>query len=513
MQLLDLAPSHISFPIYSAIWFAAMADADFSIHIYGITGTFKSEFAALANQHFGAEIDARKLPANWSSTANYIRAISACAGNAILTVDDFVPTGSQYNIEKSFQAAEDVFRAQGNGAGRGRCQRDGTPQEPEPPKCLILSTGEVRPSGQSLTSRVIILEVNPGDIADRDNKAEMELLTQSQEVAKTGAFSRLTAAYIQWIAGDYENQLRFLKQRSQVLREYFASGAKHARTIDAVGDLMAGLERFLDFATEVCGLDEDLNDVIWQEAEDAFHKVLELQVEEQSEESPVSRFLDLLRTALATGRAHLQYMDPPSEEDAVFGSPTYFGYQETFVKTNRTDEGEAVNPKTAEDSADDIDDKDKESFEVKSFFSPQGQRIGWKNYGNLYFEPSESLAVAQRLAREMNQPPIPLNAKALGKRLAAQGLLESSKQGRNLARKNIQGRKLDVFHLRLKDFMELHRCEEDFVDEQNERMFGEYEKAVQREERSAEMRKSRRKQVHDFMQQRFMKLLDPDQTL
>ena len=157
MKLLTLAPSRISVPIYCAIWYAAFAEADFSIHLYGTTGVFKSEYAALATQHFGPGIDARHFPANWSSTPNYIRAMSAHAGNVILPVDDFVPTGSQYDIERSNRAAEDVFRSQGNSAGRGRCFRDGSPQETEQPKCLILSTGEVRPSGHSLTSRVLIL--------------------------------------------------------------------------------------------------------------------------------------------------------------------------------------------------------------------------------------------------------------------------------------------------------------------------------------------------------------------
>src|SRR6185503_5836537 len=91
LQLLALAPARISIPIYSAIWYAAIQEADFSIHLYGSTGNFKTEYVALATQHFGASLDARHLPANWSSTPNYIRAMAAHAGNVILPVDDFVP--------------------------------------------------------------------------------------------------------------------------------------------------------------------------------------------------------------------------------------------------------------------------------------------------------------------------------------------------------------------------------------------------------------------------------------
>ena len=512
MQLLELAPHHISFSIYTAIWLAAVGHPDFSIHIYGITGTFKSEFAALATQHFGAEHDARNLPGSWSSTTNYIRAMSAFIGNAILTVDDFVPTGSQSDIEKSNRAAEDVFRGQGNGAGRGRCHRDGTPQEPESPKCLILSTGEVRPSGQSLTSRVITLEVNPSDIADRNNEAAMSLLTQSQEAARTGAFERLTAAYIEWIAADYEYHQRVLEERSKECRNYFSSAARHARTIDAIGKLMAGLDRFLVFAVHKCQLSEDHCRRTWQNAEVAFLKVMELQDQEQSDESPVTRFLELIKTALATGRAHLLYLDPPSEKNTEFGLPKYFGYQEYVVRTKRKSEGGSKREKNVAGSLEDSDDVEEEAFEEKTVFNPQGQRIGWKHLDNLYFEPSESLAMAQRLAKDMNQPPIPLNAKALGKRLAAQGLLASCKPGRNLARKYIDGRKLDVFHLRLHDFMELIRWEDDLPDEQDEKMFAEHQQAIERESRLAELMKLRKEELHEFKQQQFIKLLNPDQT-
>src|SRR5690606_7074631 len=81
LKLLALAPARISVPIYSAIWYAAVAEADFAIHLYGLTGNFKTEYAALATQHFGPGLDSRSLPGNWSSTSNYIRAISAHACN------------------------------------------------------------------------------------------------------------------------------------------------------------------------------------------------------------------------------------------------------------------------------------------------------------------------------------------------------------------------------------------------------------------------------------------------
>lgn len=506
LRLLALAPFQISVPVYSAIWYSAIEDADFSIHLYGSTGSFKTEYAALVAQHFGAGLDARHLPASWMSTPNYIRAMAAHAGNVILPVDDFVPTGSQFDIDRTYRAAEDVFRSQGNAAGRGRCYRDGTPQEPTPPRCLILSTGEVRPSGHSLTSRVLMLEVNPGDILDRGDESKKAFVTAAQRTAKSGAYARVMAAFIQWIAADFENQRKIIKEQAQSLRGIFAQECQHARTVDTAAKLLAGFDRFLDFVTEVGAMDEDLFESIWRMAHEALFEVLANQERDQADEDPVHRFLDLLRTALATGRAHLSYLLSLSEGDDNYGSPVYFGYQERRIPVSTPlpigELGGAEKDSTAEKLPSD-------TLEYKNIFTPTGSRIGWKQYDNLYLEPKESLAVVQRLAKDMNQPPIPLNYKALGKRLSEHGLLASRKKDRNLARVNIQGRKEDVFHLRLSDFMELHRCDGDFVDERNEEEFEEHERAAQRQQQAEKLRQARRDRVNEFRQQQFLRLLNP----
>jgi len=508
MKLLTLAPSRISVPIYCAIWYAAVAEADFSIHLYGTTGVFKSEYAALATQHFGPGIDARHFPANWSSTPNYIRAMSAHAGNVILPVDDFVPTGSQYDIERSNRAAEDVFRSQGNSAGRGRCYRDGTPQETESPKCLILSTGEVRPSGHSLTSRVLTLEVNPGDIADREDEGSMKALTQAQHVAKSGVYSRVMAAFIQWVAMDFDKNRQDLIEQTDAFRSLFAPNCQHGRTADAAAKLLAGLDLFLEFASTVGAIDEERFQSTWEMAHDGLFEVLETQDRDQADESPVNRFLELLRTALATGRAHLTYILSPVEEENAFGSPTYFGYQERTVTETKTQGDDAGSADKSAVAAEPGNQPESKTLEFKSVFTPQGQRIGWKKFDALYFEPKEALAVVQRLAKDMHQPPIPMNHKALGKRLAERGLLVKSRKDRNVARVNIDGRKEDVFHIRLEDFMEIERNEGDFIDDRNEETFREREQANHRQEQAARLRKDRRDRVNDIKQKELVDWLN-----
>jgi hypothetical protein len=72
MGFLNVAPLSITIPLYAAIWRAVLATGDLSIHLAGLTGQGKSAIAALAQQHFGAAMDARFLPETWESSANVL---------------------------------------------------------------------------------------------------------------------------------------------------------------------------------------------------------------------------------------------------------------------------------------------------------------------------------------------------------------------------------------------------------------------------------------------------------
>lgn len=91
--LRDLAPDEVTVPLLIAPYRAVLGGADYSLGLVGRTGAGKSELAALAQQHFGATLTARHLPANWSSTANATEALAFAAKDALLVVDDYCPVG------------------------------------------------------------------------------------------------------------------------------------------------------------------------------------------------------------------------------------------------------------------------------------------------------------------------------------------------------------------------------------------------------------------------------------
>src|SRR5206468_674349 len=53
LALVHLAPAPVVVPSLAATYRAALAPADFSVHVTGETGFFKTEFVALLQQHYG----------------------------------------------------------------------------------------------------------------------------------------------------------------------------------------------------------------------------------------------------------------------------------------------------------------------------------------------------------------------------------------------------------------------------------------------------------------------------
>lgn len=149
LKILRLAPFQIVFPLLAATVRACIRSCDFAVWLVGPTGTFKSEAVALAQQHYGAGMNARHLPGNFASTANCIETLAFLAKDALLVVDDFAPAGGSQDIARYHSTADRILRAAGNNQGRGRLRSDATLHNQRPPRGLILATGEDSPRSHS----------------------------------------------------------------------------------------------------------------------------------------------------------------------------------------------------------------------------------------------------------------------------------------------------------------------------------------------------------------------------
>ena len=399
LAFLDLGPRRITMPLYAAIWRSVLAPADFSMFVVGPTGTFKSQTAGLAQQHFGAGFDANHLPGSWMSTANALEAVAFGGKDMLTVIDDYAPSGTRQDVAKLDSQARRVLRAQGNNAGRQRMRPDGTLRPPKPPRGLILNTGEDLPTGQSILARSCIVEVRQGDIAPAK-------LTQCQLDAAAGLYAVAMGGWLQWLARDLNGaRARFAKKRDEE-RASIRTGAGHARTPWLLGDLMAAFDLFLSFAEDVGTTDTAMAEWLRAEARKTLMQIGRDQGAHQKAEEPGPRFLAMIRGALAAGRAHLGDAARPAGPPAA---PEQFGWRST---------------------------SDEQGSKV---WRAGGDLIGWADGHLVHLQPEAAYRAAEQFAGGSGQS-LAIGMRALWSRLKDSGLLAQSDVGRNTLKKRIGGR-------------------------------------------------------------------------
>jgi hypothetical protein len=402
LRVVELGPPSISFPLFAATCRAVFGNADFALHLAGATGAFKSEVAALHQQHFGAAMNRLHLPGAWSSTGNALEALAFQAKDSLLVIDDFAPQGSGADIARYHAAADRVFRAAGNHAGRGRLDCSAALRESKPPRALILSTGEDIPRGQSVRARLLILELEKGSIQASD-------LAECQIDAQRGRYAEAMGAFAQFLASRYEDlRAVFDKNVSQYRTETLAHAA-HARTPDIVANLQAAFEMYLQFAEECGALRSDERIKLVDGCRYALLDAARAQSKHQAVSEPTGHFLAQVRAALACGKAHLA-----SRDNRVPELWEACGWRRTDADS----------------------------------YLPLGDRIGWIDDDAIYLEPTASYRIAQLMAHDAGEG-LSVTPQTLRKRLKEKGLLVSVDHKRETltVRRSLGGSSKEVLHL------------------------------------------------------------------
>jgi hypothetical protein len=414
LGLLQLAPGRVSSAVLGAVYRAVLGGCNFGVHIHGNTGTFKTELATLAQQHFGADFDATSLPGNWTSTTNAIEELAFLTKDAILTVDDFAPGGSLTDVDKLHRDAARLFRNAGNGAARQRMRSNGTLRPPRPPRGLILSTGEDVPKGHSIRARLVLVEITRNDI-------EKTLLDKCQQHGSDGLYAAALRAYIEWLAPRIEAVQHGLHEEVSQLRDVLHEGDRHRRTSSNTAQLLIGWKYFLQFAAEAGCIDSSERDDVLRHVTAALKELAAKQEEHHKDADPTALFPRLLEACLTSGRAYVAGPDggPPD-------NPRSWGWSAL--------PGEAPE------------------------WRPNGAGIGWLDGEDLYLNPESAHAAAQTLAKASGES-LPVTTMTLGKRLKDKGLLLTTDETRkrNTVRRVLQGKRREVWHVGADSFLS---CEE-----------------------------------------------------
>jgi hypothetical protein len=326
------------------------------------------------------------------------------AKDALFVVDDFAPQGNSVDVARYHAAADRLFRAAGNHAGRGRLDSTARLRESKPPRALILSTGEEIPRGQSVRARLLILEISKGDISGAD-------LAVCQHDAGGGLYAESMAGFLQWLAGRYDQSRAALEAKIEHNRSKALFNAAHARTPEILANLQAGFELYLEFAVATDAIGVCDADRLAHRCWDALCEAAAAQAKHQGETEPTARFLSLLRSVISSGRAHLE------------------------ARTG----GE---PDRASESCGWRRDRSGNSM-------PLGDCIGWVDGDHVYLEPTAAFRAAQMASRDSGEP-FAISEQTLKKRLREKDLLASVEEKHQTLtiRRRIGGTYKSVLHFR-----------------------------------------------------------------
>ena len=410
LALLEIGPEAITVPVLAAVTRAVLGPADFSIHVAGPTGAFKTELAVLAQQHFGADFRATNLPGSWTSTENAIEALLFTAKDALCVVDDFTPSGSPHDVQRRHAQADRVLRAQGNRSGRGRLRPDGTPRAVKSPRGIMLSTGEDVPTGKSLRARTLILELQHDSIDQR-------LLSRAQRAACRGLYAQALSGYVSWLAPRYSSVREGLDAELAELRTAAQQSTLHRRTPAAIADLAVGLRHYLAYAVDCGAISDEEAESLGKRAWCALRMASAAQRLHQEGSDPVRRFLELLSSSIASGVAHVAASTGSAPE-----RPDAWGWRQV-VSGGGYDRDE---------------------------WRAHGNRIGWVDGADLYLDADASFKAAQAVGRDIGDA-LAVTPATLRKRLAEAGRLASTDLDTRRAtisiRRSLEGRRREVLHL------------------------------------------------------------------
>lgn len=399
LEMIQCAPHAITLPLYAAIWRSVLGAAPFSIHLYGETGSGKSALAAIVQQHFGARF--HQLPEAWASTANALQAATFNAKDFLLTIDEFKPGGSAADHNKWHEKAELVFRAQGNSAGKTRMKADTTLRAAKEPRGLIVSTGEDVPRGNSLRARLVVLEMTRQCM-------NWTQLTACQEQARKGVYAQVMAGYLQWLAPQMATLPERIATMQAAMRAATVDTQAHRRTPDNLFNLCVGISMFCEYAQAFEAMTKTEANRLIAMTQEVMTESAQVQARQQAQAEPTGLFVEMLKAAVASGRAHYANMsgDVPQPNPAAFGWRLI---------------GEA--------------------------WQPQGRRIGWLNDDDVYLLPPAAYGVAQEMAAGVHET-IPLSLQTLKKRMKERHMLKTTDKARETVtiRKRFSGQDEDVLH-------------------------------------------------------------------
>ena len=287
---------------------------------------------------------------------------------------------------------------------------------------MILATGEDIPNGHSLQARCVILSIKKG-------ATDTDKLTTLQELAEEEVLAQLMSNFLSWVARKADakqvNDLMKLAH-SDCMIKLPTSG--HTRMRDNLASLMTGVWLLLQFGKELCDFSEGDITRLKSATLNAANKVAELQITADKEASDADRFIELLRSSLAMGAAHLA-----TKQGFCPSLPSAWGWKITGTPGNEIPYG-------------------------------QGTKIGWIDGNEILLDMTATLSVLKPLSTRLGNH-LGSSERAINKALFEAGLLAKCDEGRYKTKPSVEGRRVSVICLPVSCVMDKEETELEPVDE------------------------------------------------
>lgn len=379
LSLMRAFPRTVTVPTIGAAFASILGNIDYSVYITGQSGTRKSELTALIQSFFGAGYSRLSLPASYNDSALAILLKAFKSKDAVMVVDDFAPNGQKHHDDKLHTTAETIFRAAGNAAGRSTAKVDHSERGAKPPRGMLMSSGEDVPRGLSLQNRLLIVPLQVGDLPD-------EPLTEMQAMARAGKFAESMSVFIQHVAKYKKTIARIFQSDCIRYRLKIAETNKqHSRQPTTIAHLCAAWRAWLRCGVVTGAFTRADARALWKRVWESLSASLAEQKEQHTTVHPADYFLELLRSALLSGRCHLAALDGGRPEQH-----TMLGWRHDV---------------------------------------PMGDRAGWIDGDLIYLEPATAYKAANSQGISLNEA-LPVGPVALWKRMDEKNLILKKEQGR-----------------------------------------------------------------------------------
>lgn len=329
-EMLTVLPSRVAIPLLAHMYLVPLHEPlekagcppAFVLYLAGRSGTRKTTAAALALNHFGAAFNPKRLPASFNDTANAVQDKAFELKDLPLLVDDFCPTLNIAEQRRRMGIAQQLIRAWGGHAERGRLRSDATLQRAKPPRGLGMMTGEDVPGvGESGVARLYLIDVKPGEIQAGP------ALTELQQKAQDGYFARAMRGYIEWLIPQYESLPQALAELFTAYRKMAQERlvGSHGRQPEAVAWLLVGFDMAVRYWKDIGVLDDPLP--LWTQAQEVLFEHSEEQQQAIRDEEPVGMFLNALNELRASRDAVV--LDLNDDQFDLQSRENCIGFQDT----------------------------------------------------------------------------------------------------------------------------------------------------------------------------------------